>query len=192
MPAGETKCLKKAQTKTGKAKGLAACNSQAESPFSSWNNFHYKYLPILWGSPQMRSVQYLQRYSPLKQRHVFGNYILKNLRCFLFAGTADKNFAAVNEMEGIAHKGKNFGSVYPKALVAVDKGMCLQSGQQLLGRLAAEHRVVELNYLRLMSCPLQVQDFRDWYALSVAPLSNPDSRRIIKAFFQSFQAFIQG
>ena len=182
----------KAQTKWGNAKGLAACNSQTESPFSSWNNSHYKCLPILCGSPQTRGVQYLQRYSPLKQRYIFGNYILKNLRCLLFAGTADKNFTAVDEMEGISYKRKDFGGIYPKALMAVDESMRLQSGQQFFRGLAADHCFMELDHLCLVTDLLQIQNFGDRYALSVAPLSNPDSRRIVKAFFQSVQAFIQG
>ena len=90
------------------------------------------------------------------RRHASGDCLCKEPCCFFFVGAADENFAAVDEMEGIAHKRKDFRGVYPKALVAVDKGMLLQSGQKLLGRLSAEHRIVELDYLCLMSCPLQI------------------------------------
>lgn len=90
------------------------------------------------------------------RRHASGDCLCKEPCCFFFVGAADENFAAVDEMEGIAHKRKDFRGVYPKALVAVDKGMLLQSGQKLLGRLSSEDRIVELDYLCLMSCPLQI------------------------------------
>ena len=90
------------------------------------------------------------------RRHASGDCLCKEPCCFFFVGAADENFAAVDEMEGIAHKRKYFRGVYPKALVAVDKGMSLQSGQKFLGSLSAEHRIVKLDYLCLMSCPLQI------------------------------------
>ena len=62
------------------------------------------------------------------RRHASGDCLCKEPCCFFFVGAADENFAAVDEMEGIAHKRKDFRGVYPKALVAVDKGMPLQSG----------------------------------------------------------------
>ena len=37
----------------GKAKGLAACNSQTASPFGCLNNFYFKILSNFWGSLQM-------------------------------------------------------------------------------------------------------------------------------------------
>ena len=38
----------------GKAKGLAACNSQTASPFGCLNNFYFKILSNFWGSLQIR------------------------------------------------------------------------------------------------------------------------------------------
>ena len=37
----------------GKAKGLAACNSQTASPFGCLNNFYFKILSNFWGSLQV-------------------------------------------------------------------------------------------------------------------------------------------
>lgn len=90
------------------------------------------------------------------RRHASGDCLCKEPCGFFFVGAADEDHTAVDEMEGIAHKRKNFRGVYPKALVAADKGMPLQSGQKLLGSLSAEDRIVELDHLCLMSCPLQI------------------------------------
>lgn len=51
------------------------------------------------------------------RRHASGDCLCKEPRGFFFVGAADENFAAVDEMEGIAHKRKNFRVFYPKAPV---------------------------------------------------------------------------
>ena len=48
------------------------------------------------------------------RRYASGDCLCKEPCCFFFVGAADENFAAVDEMEGIAHKRKDFRGVYPK------------------------------------------------------------------------------
>ena len=126
------------------------------------------------------------------QRHIFRKGFCKKLGCFLFTGAADEDHTAVDEMEGISYKRKDFGGIYPKALMAVDESMRLQSRQQFFRGLAADHCFMELDHLCLVADLLQIQNFGDRYALSVAPLPDPDGRCLVKALFQSVQAFIQG
>lgn len=95
-------------------------------------------------------------------------------------------------MEGISYKRKDFGGIYPKALMAVDESMRLQSRQQFFRGLAADHCFMELDHLCLVADLLQIQNFGDRYALSVAPLPDPDGRCLVKALFQGVDTFIQG
>ena len=47
----------------GKAKGLAACNSQTASPFGCLNNFYCKILSNFWGSLHLRVRLFFARWS---------------------------------------------------------------------------------------------------------------------------------
>ncbi|WP_419511743.1 hypothetical protein, partial [Hominenteromicrobium sp.] len=42
----------------GKAKGLAACNSQTASPFGCLNNFYFEILSNFLGSLHLRAVRF--------------------------------------------------------------------------------------------------------------------------------------
>lgn len=68
--------------------------------------------------------------------------LLEDAGGFLLIGAADENLAAVDQVEPVADERENLVAVYPEALVAADEGVFLQRGQQLLGALASDERIV--------------------------------------------------
>ena len=61
----------------GKAKGLAACNSQTASPFDCLNNFYFKILFNFWGSLQSVRAAFCENVRP----RYFVNFSQKRSRC---------------------------------------------------------------------------------------------------------------
>ena len=56
----------------GKAKGLAACNSQTASPFGCLNNFYFKILSNFWGSLQSLLAAYREQTGDMGEPLVVG------------------------------------------------------------------------------------------------------------------------
>ena len=85
----------------GKAKGLAACNSQTASPFGCLNNFYCKILSNFWGSLHLRVRLFFARWS----HRVRGSEAANKIQSVFCGGV----YAAKNTLRWPRPKGTGLG-----------------------------------------------------------------------------------